>query len=120
MNSTSVTPVVAPAVDLNSILQNTLLQSLSSVLANALNGSANQAKTSNESTTNLSSVTVSSPETNGSIPEYRPTPIAELERRRRVQHTPISQPVVIKEGNVFNTIKKKYIDQLIFHLFRSI
>ncbi|CAF4074874.1 unnamed protein product [Rotaria sp. Silwood2] len=102
--TTTTNPI--PAINLTSILQNTLLQSLTTVFANALNSTPqstinnnNNNNNNNEASEKLTqaistiatqlqqhqtqpSQTTSVAET---IPEYKPTPIAELERRRRIQ-----------------------------------
>lgn len=98
--STAATATPTPSVDFTSILQNTLLQSLSSVLANALQPPAQPTTT----TTNNNHEVVEKPsqptKANATVPQYRPTPIAELERRRRVQQEPpVKLP--IKTGRIF-------------------
>ena len=99
--STAAAATPAPSVDFTSILQNTLLQSLSTVFANAL-----QSTTQPTTTTTTTTVTnnnnnhdiVEKPsqptKTNDTVPQYRPTPIAELERRKRVQQLPPPPPPV--------------------------
>jgi hypothetical protein len=102
-----------PSVDLTSIFQNTILQSLQTVFANALNSTSQSTINNNEilekSTQAISRIATqlqqqqsqSSQSTNvgETVAEYRPTPIAELERRRRAyqQQTVKSN---IKTGNI--------------------
>lgn len=69
-----------PSVDFTAILQSTLLQSLSSVLANAALPVTSQTAVSNSIKSDVTDKSQSE-----TIPEYRPTPIAELERRKRLQ-----------------------------------
>ncbi|CAF0814371.1 unnamed protein product [Rotaria sp. Silwood1] len=111
-NTTGVPTTIAnpaPSINLTSILQNTLLQSLTTVFANALNSTPQSTINNNNNTNNneatekltqaISTIatqlnqhqTQSSQTTNAAetIPEYRPTPIAELERRRRIQQQPV-------------------------------
>ncbi|CAF1078240.1 unnamed protein product [Rotaria sordida] len=94
-----------PSINFTSMLQNTLLQSLTTVFANALNSTPqatinnNNNETSEKLTQAISTIatqlhqhqTQPSQTTNATeiIPEYRPTPIAELERRRRIQQNTV-------------------------------
>ena len=59
---------LTPSVDLTSILQNTLLQSLSTVLANALHPTT-QPVASNEPVEKSTNAAET-------VPQYRPTPVA--------------------------------------------
>lgn len=45
-------------------------------------------------------VTEKAPKTNDTVPQYRPTPIAELERRKRIQQQPLPVKVPIKKGQL--------------------
>jgi hypothetical protein len=104
-----------PSVDMTLILQNTLLQSLQAAVANALNSTTSQTATTtnnNEMSGKLTQAittiatqlhqhqTQPTTDATGTVPEYRPTPIAELERRRRVQHPAIKPKV--KNGNILS------------------
>lgn len=82
-----------PSLDFTSLLQNTLLQSLTTVFANALNSTPQSTTTNNNElveklTQAINTTTAQSTNAVETVLEYRPTPLAELERRRRVQqHT---------------------------------
>jgi hypothetical protein len=96
---------------MTSILQSTLLQSLTAftnALSSTPQSTANNTEISEKLTQAISTIatqlhqhqtqplttTTNAAET---VPEYRPTPIAELERRRRTQQQPIKPK--IKNGN---------------------
>lgn len=81
-----------PPVDLTSILQSTLLQSLSSVLANALQPTTQT--TNNNNHYEVAEKSDQPLKTNDTVPQYRPTPIAELERRKRIQQLPLVKTLV--------------------------
>lgn len=108
--TTTATSNPTPSIDFTSLLQSTILQSLTAV-ANALS-SAPQSSTSNNETSEkltqaLNTITSqlnqhqaqTSQSTNAtdSVPEYRPTPIAELERRRRVHQKTVKSN--LNKGN---------------------
>ena len=84
--STAAAATPAPSVDFTSILHNTLLQSLSTVLASALQPPTQPATTVTNQ--DVSEKPSQATKTNDTVPQYRPTPIAELERRKRVQQQP--------------------------------
>jgi hypothetical protein len=115
MATTMTTVHPTPSVDLNCILQ-----SLTTAFANAINA-VPQTRTSNQSAdvsdhltqaisniatqinqqqaASMPTATTSTVET---VPEYRPTPIAELERRRRhIQQSTVRS--TIKQGNPVGT-----------------
>lgn len=117
MTTTSANTNPLPSVDLTSLLQNTLLQSLTTAFANALNGAAPQGQaltqTNNVSekltqaisgiATQMSQQTSTSASKTAStaadtVPQYRPTPIAELQRLRRGQQANL--PSTIKLGKI--------------------
>ncbi|CAF2091392.1 unnamed protein product [Rotaria magnacalcarata] len=91
-----------PSIDITSILQSTLLQSLT-VFANALNSTPQSTMSKNETSEKLTQAlstiatqlnqhqtqTQTTTNTAESFPEYRPTPIVELERRKQRVHHPI-------------------------------
>ena len=113
------------------MLQNTVLQSLTTAFTNVLNSTSHPTVNNNEpwekSTQAVGTIatqlhqhqTQTSPITNVSetIPEYRPTPIAELERRKRIQQqTDWSN---IKTGDIYLVKIYKSIKTKIFLLSRS-
>ncbi|CAF4997188.1 unnamed protein product, partial [Rotaria socialis] len=89
-----------PSINITSILQSTLLQSLT-VFANALNSTPQSTISNNETSEKLTQALTTiatqlnqhqTPTTTNaaeSFPEYRPTPIVELERRKQRVHHPI-------------------------------
>ena len=117
MTTASASTNPLPSVDLTSLLQSTLLQSLTTVFANALNGAAPQGQAltqtnnvsekltqvmngiatqmSQQSSTSASKTASTTADT---VPQYRPTPIAELQRLRRGQQANL--PSAIKLGKI--------------------
>ncbi|CAF0782777.1 unnamed protein product [Adineta ricciae] len=100
-NSTPATTNSTSAIDLTAIFQNTLLQSLTTALTNAINSTALPPTTTNN---DISEKVIQAKSTvatqlnqhqsqSDTIPEYRPTPLAELERRKRVHQQTLQKPV---------------------------
>jgi hypothetical protein len=78
-------------IDLASILQSSLVQSLTSAFTSALNGAPTSTTTP----------------ANDKVPEYRPTPLVELERRRREGEPSLVKPDA-SECQVDETARKRF------------
>ncbi|UJR36341.1 hypothetical protein I4U23_029068 [Adineta vaga] len=118
---TATNPV--PTVDITSIFQNTILQSLTTAFTNAINSATSSTTTTNSNdiseklTQAISTITTqlhqhqNQPTTPGTstagdtVPEYRPTPLVELERRKRNQQ---QTPVKSTKNDVVNFDSDEY------------